>query len=148
MFIKNDLLKGRNTQYPDQYTQEISDNLDKLLIIINKVLVAYGHSMIISSGWRPPAINRVTPGAATDSAHCLGLAVDIFDPDGKIVAWVLQNLALMKSLGIYLEDFRWTPDWVHFGIRKPASGHRIYIPSANRALAPNRWDGQYDHSFD
>jgi hypothetical protein len=148
MISKDELLKGRDIQYASEYTQEISDNLDKLLIPLNKIRAAYGHPMIVNSGWRPPSINASTPGAAAHSKHCLGLAADIADPDGKLMKWVLDNLQLMKDLGIYMEDFRWTPDWVHFGLGAPASGKRIFVPSANRPLSPARWDGHYDTSYD
>lgn len=149
MFItKEELLKGRDKTYPNDYTQEVSDNLDELLPVINQVRDAYGIPMTVTSGWRPPSLNAITPGAANHSLHEQGLAVDILDTDGKLMEWVLENLQLMKDLGIYLEDFRYTPNWVHFGIRSPKSGHRIFVPSSAPPKDPNRWDGAYNHSFD
>ena len=148
MITKDELLKGRDAQYPSDYTQEISDNLDALLAVMNPIREAYGQPMIVSSGWRPPSINAQTPGAATHSKHMIGLACDIQDPDGQLMRWVLDNLALMQSLGVFFEDFRWTPNWVHFQKGAPASGKRIFVPNANRPLAPGRWDGSYDHQYD
>lgn len=145
---KEELLKGRDIQYPDDYTQEISDNLDKLLIPLNIIRDAWGKPMLVTSGWRPPSINGSTPGAAPHSKHMLGLAADIADPDGSLWAWVLENLQLMKDQDIFLEDKRWTKGWVHFGLGQPSSGKRIFVPSAARATDPNAWDGIYDHSFD
>jgi len=145
---KKELLMGRDVQYASDYTQEISDNLDRLLIPINKIREAWNIPMTVNSGWRPPSINASTPGAAPGSKHMLGLAVDISDTDGSLWAWVLQNLQLMSDLGIYLEDRRWTKTWVHFQLGQPKSGHRIFVPSASPALAPDAWDGEYDHSFD
>lgn len=144
---KEELLKGRDVSYPSDYTQEVSDNLDELLIVLNKVRSAYGKPMTVNSGWRPPSINAATPGAAAHSLHCEGLACDFADPDGKLMDWVLENLELMKDCGVYLEHFNWTPNWVHMGIRAPKSGHRIFIPNANRPTS-NRWDGNYDQKFD
>lgn len=148
MISKDELLMGRDRQYPSDYTQEISDNLDNFLILMNQVRSAYGKPMTVNSGWRPPSINAGTPGAATHSKHMLGLAADISDPDGKVWEWVLENLQLMKDLDIFMEDKRWTPGWTHFGKGKPASGKRIFVPNASRAQAPDAWDGEYDHSFD
>jgi hypothetical protein len=142
---KEELLKGRDIQFQSEYTDVISANLDALLIPLNKIRDAYGSPMIVNSGWRPASINASTPGAAKNSAHCIGLAADISDPNGLLWKWVLENLQLMKDLNIYLEDKRWTSSWVHFGLVRPASGHRIFIPSANRPLAPGAWDGIYDH---
>lgn len=148
MIAKSELLMGRDVTYASEYTQDISDNLDKLLIPMNQIRAAYGQPMIVNSGWRPPEVNASTPGAATHSKHMEGLACDISDKDGVLMAWVLANLSMMQQLGIYHEDFRWTPDWVHFQLGAPASGHRIFVPSAARPSAPDRWDGNYDHSFD
>ena len=148
MISKDELLMGRDKTYASDYTQEVSDNLDKFLPLINQVRAAWGKPMHVNSGWRPPSINASTPGASNHSKHEEGLAADISDVDGSLWAWVLQNLELMKSAGLYMEDRRWTPTWVHFGFGPPASGHRIFVPSSKPALAPDNWDGQYDHSFD
>jgi Peptidase M15 len=148
MISKSELLQGRDQQYPDDYTQEISYNLDKLLIAINQVRSAYGIPMTVNSGWRPASINNSTPGAAAHSKHMLGLAVDISDPNGELWKWVLQHLDLMAQLDFFFEDKRWTPGWVHFGLGKSVSGKRIFVPNANRATTPNIWDGIYDHQYD
>ena len=145
---KDEILMGRDKKYPKDYTEQISDNIDQLLIPINKIRDAYGHPMTIASGWRPPAINLSTPGAAPHSKHMIGLAVDIQDKDGSLMKWVLQNLQLMKDLNIYCEDFRYCPNWVHFGLGPPISGKRIFIPNSTRAPAPSRWTGIYDHQYD
>lgn len=148
MISKDELLKGRDQQYPDDYTQEISDNLDKLLIPMNQIRTAWGNPMVVDSGWRPPSINAATPGAALHSKHMLGLAVDISDENGSLWAWVLQNLDLMKQFGIFFEDKRWTPTWTHFQLGAPASGKRIFVPNTSRPMAPNDWDGKYSKEFD
>jgi|SRR5581483_3002535 len=148
MISKDELLKGRDKLYPSDYTQQISDNLDQLLVPMNQIRTAWGQPMTVDSGWRSPEENANTAGAAPHSKHMLGLACDIADADGSLWAWVLQNLALMKQLGIYFEDKRWTPTWVHFQLGGPASGHRIFVPYTTRPSAPDAWDGNYDHSFD
>lgn len=145
---KDELLKGRDQQYPNDYTQEISDNLDRLLIPLNKIRDTWGKPMTVTSGWRPPSINSSTPGAALHSKHMQGLAADISDPDGSLWAWVLENLQLMKDLDIFMEDKRWTKGWLHFGLGQPSSGRRIFVPNTNRPTDPDSWNGEYDHSFD
>lgn len=148
MITKSELLKGRDKAYPKAYTKEISDNLDRLLVVMNQVRAAYGKPMTVSSGWRPPEVNEDTSNAAKASNHLKGLACDIADPKGDVMRWVLANLDLMQQLGLYLEDFRWTPTWVHFQIVPPGSGKRIYIPSTKPAPTPKRWDGKYDKKYD
>lgn len=145
---KEELLMGRDKKYVSEYTQEISDNLDKLLIPINKIRDAYGKPMIVTSGWRPAEINAHTPGAAAHSKHQIGLAVDISDPVGDIRRYILANLSMIQELGLYMEDFNFTPDWCHFQLGAPASGHRIFIPNSNPPTCEVWTSGDYDHSFD
>ena len=148
MISKDELLQGCDHQYPSDYTPEISSNLDSLLVPMNQVRTIYGKPMMVTSGWRPPSINASTPGAAKHSKHMVGLACDISDLDGSLWTWVLARLDLMQSLGLYFEDKRWTPSWCHFQLGPPASGKRIFVPSADRAMAPNIWDGRYDPKYD
>ena len=147
MISKDEVLMGRDKTYPDEYTQEISDNINLLLVPMNQIRNSWAQPMRVNSGWRPAAINAKTPGAASHSKHTEGLAVDISDVSGDLMRWVLANLQMMKDLGIYFEDFRWTPTWVHFQLGAPKSGKRIFIPNAQPPLAPDRWDGIYDSTF-
>lgn len=147
MITKDEILMGRDKKYPKEYTEEISNNIDKLLEAMNQVRKAYNKPMFVASGWRPSEINESTSNAAKNSNHLKGLAVDIKDTDGKLWEWVLMNLVLMKKLGIYLEDKRWTPTWVHFQIVPPKSKKRIYIPSTAPAKADDIWDGKYDSRY-
>lgn len=148
MISKDELLKGRDKQFPNDYTDEISTNLDLMVEAMNQIRTAWGKPMTVDSGWRSPSINASTPGAAAHSKHMLGLACDIADPDGSLMNWVLENLQLMKDLGVYMEHFCWTPSWVHFQLGSPTSGHRIFIPNSTRNPNPSKWDGNYDNSFD
>lgn len=140
--------KDRSLQYPSDYNQTISDNLDKLLAIMLKVEALHGGEFVVASGWRPPSVNEHTSNSATASKHMQGLAADIQDLDGSLMNWVLANLKTLADMGIYFENFDWTPTWVHFGITPPGSKRRIYVPSAAPAIKPGRWNGQYDHSLD
>lgn len=144
---KNEILMGREIAFPLDKEQE--KNLDILLEKMNKIRDEYGKSMSVSSGYRPAALNSGIAGAAKKSSHTLCMACDIRDIDGSVRKWVLQNLKLIKELGLWIEDFRWTPTWVHFQIR-PAS-KRIFLaydPNKQPMTAPNIWDGKYDKKFD
>jgi hypothetical protein len=142
-----EMVHGYDVLYPVEYTQEVQDNLARFLIPMNEIRTSYGVPMIVDSGWRPSEINKEF-GGAPSSKHLIGLAADIQDLDGKVWAWVLQNLGMMQQKFIYFEDKRWTPDWVHFQLGGPGSGHRIYIPNYDPAPAPNAWNGVYDKKFD
>ena len=152
MLTKDEILMGRDKQYAADYTPEISANVDDLLMRMNLVRGKYGKPMSPSSGWRPPAVNAGTKGAAKASNHMLGNAVDIKDPNGDLARWVLENLDVIQEAGLWLEDFRWTKGWVHFQRVPPGSGKRIFIPYAdvtkNPMNNPDIWDGTYDHKYD
>lgn len=125
MISKKELLMGRD-KHPE-YTQEVSDNLDKLLIALNKLRKAYGKPMIVTSGFRPSDINKAV-GGAKKSNHQLGLACDFKDTDGKIDEWCLNNLDKLAEYGLYLESPDHTKGWCHLQCVPPKSGHRVFIP--------------------
>lgn len=148
MISKSEILMGRDKLYPNDYTKEVSDNIDKILIPLNVVRQRYGKPMYVSSGWRPLAINSTLSNAGKKSNHILGLAVDFKDPDGKLRDWVIEHLEWLAGLGFYFEDFNYTKGWVHFQIVSPGSGNRIYIPSAKPAPWPGQWNGKYNKELD
>ena len=125
---KKEILMGRDISHPTEYTQEISDNIDKLLIPINAFREAYGKPLIVSSGWRPPSLNATVKNAAKRSNHQLGLAVDFLDKDGEIDKFCMENLSLLEELGLYLEHPDSTNGWCHLQCVAPKSGNRVFKP--------------------
>jgi len=94
----------------------------------------------IASGWRPAVINDRTANAAKNSAHITGEGADLQDTPGRALArWCVAHtapachkLSMIDELGVvglWLEDPRWTPDWVHLQTRPPISARRVFIPS-------------------
>lgn len=148
MISMQELTMGRDQRYPKDFTKEVQANLKVLHEKINIVREKFGKPMIVSSGWRSPEINASTPGAAKASKHLVGLAVDIYDKDGVLWKWVIENLQLMQDLALYIEDKRFTNTWVHFQIGPPKSGKRIFKPSSAAMPYPKLWSGQYDSKFD
>lgn len=153
MITRAEYLKGRDKLFPDEFTQQISDNVDTFLETFNVIRQAWGKPMTVNSGYRPAAVNAATPGASKGSNHQIGRAIDIDDADGSLWKWTLENLDLLAKLGIYCEDARWTRTkngggWCHFQDLPPASKKRIYVPSAALPIAPNFWNGRYDSKFD
>ena len=148
MISKAELLQGRDKTFKDEYTQQISDNLDDLLVVLNKLRAAYNKPMTVTSGWRPASINGMINGAAPKSNHITGNACDFADKDGSLFNWCLANLQLLKDLGLYLEDPKWTKNWLHVQNTKPSSGKIIYTPSSALPTNPTAWSGIYDSRFD
>lgn len=138
---------GNDKKYPNDLTLEVDDNATKLLEAVNTFLANYQPMLLVSSGWRPKTHNTKI-GGAPSSNHIKGLAIDIKDTDNRVFQYVLQNLKLAEQLGLYFEDKRWTPTWVHIQLVKPKSGNRIFVPSSSAPLNAKIWDGKYDKSTD
>lgn len=75
-------------------------------------------------GFRPQSCCQ----GSTHSAHKEGQAVDVYDPEGYIDDWCMENLEQLEACGIYLEHPASTKGWSHWGTRKPASGKRVFYP--------------------
>lgn len=152
MITKQELLAGRDKTFADEYTEEISNNLDVLLQKLNVLRAARNASMVVNSGWRPTTVNGNTPGASKTSWHCVGHAVDFNDPDGAHFRWCVQNLDLLDSLGLYIEHPNWTRTkkggWLHLQDVPPKSRKRIFVPNQSLPVDPTFWDGKYESKWD
>lgn len=72
---------------------------------------------------------------AKSSKHKIGRAVDVYDPRRELAKWCVNNLDMLERFGLYMEDPRWTPTWVHLQDMPPGSGKVVYVPSTQPALA-------------
>lgn len=144
MIEMSDYWKGRDTQFASQLTGEIRANAENTVLLVNELLERSGYKSIgyLSSGWRPPDINERTANAAHGSNHLTGKAADIPDSDRSFAGWCVDNLDVLKELGLWMEDPRWTfapngQSWVHVQTVPPRSGHRVYIPSTAAPRDPS-----------
>ena len=121
----------------DQQSAEIQANLQELLVRINKVRKSWAKAMKVTSGLRSMADHlRIyknkgitdTKKIPMKSKHLYGQAVDIYDPNQKLQAWCKANEALLAEIGLWMEDFSVTTNWVHFQIVPPGSGKRWVMP--------------------
>lgn len=139
---------GRDVSHANSLTADIRRNAGLLLLLVNELLSEAAAEGVqpgidaqthcaVASGWRPPGINAKTANAAKNSKHLSGDAIDIRDVRGRALAqWCLRNLDVLERLGLWMEDPRWTPTWVHLQRVPPGSGRRVYRPSSNPPLAP------------
>jgi hypothetical protein len=120
-------------------TPEQEKNLKILIDKMDKVRAAWGKPMIVTSGFRSLDdhkriyrqlaakrgldVVRVPMG----SAHLKGLACDISDPDGSLMAWCQCHVSLLADIALWME----APDdqkRVHFQSCAPASFKRFFKP--------------------
>jgi hypothetical protein len=138
---KVDYLQGRDTLYPEELTPKILNSIEQTVKLVNSllavmeaegmVLEAHPESQsLVSSGWRPPQINRQVKGAAPKSKHMTGEAVDLYDPEGDIDNFLMsgQGQRVLASLGLYIENPACTKTWSHVQTVPPKSGMRVFYP--------------------
>ena len=131
--------KGRDTRYADELTDEIRANAETTVGKANQLLEISGfkHVSEVSSGWRPRSVNDATANAATTSKHLSGQAVDLADAHRDLAGWCVDNLDVLEGIGLWMEDPRWTPTWIHLQTVPPRSGRRVFIPSSASPADPN-----------
>lgn len=129
---------GRKDSYPLDMTPQIEKNALCTIDLANRfITLAKGagiaiaetpHWGLVASGWRPPAVNAATKGAALMSKHMTGEAIDMYDPNGALDNWAYANPQILKDLGLWCEHRDYTPTWIHCQTVPPHSGQRFFIP--------------------
>lgn len=122
-----EVLMGRDKKFP--LNRELETNLGKLLVSLNQFREIYGKPMRVSSGYRPGPFNA-SAGGAKKSNHMLCLACDFIDLESSLDNYCVANQDILEQCGLYLEHPKWTSNWCHLQCVKPASGKRIFVPSA------------------
>lgn len=141
MITVADYLMGRDALYPLAMTPALRANAVRTVELVNKLLVlanVAGVPMpvnpatgtVVASGWRPPAVNAATAGASKTSMHMTCEACDLYDPAGRIDAWLMtaDGQRVLTDLGLWLEHPDATPKWSHVQVRPPRSGNRVFRP--------------------
>jgi hypothetical protein len=137
----HDYWMGRDLEFPLMWSMEIRSNASRTVMLANELLelaanagVHPSHSAsgfgVVNSGWRPPAVNQATAGAARASKHLSAQAVDLDDDGGALDNWLLGEsgqLALMR-IGLWMEHPAATKGWCHIQTIPPASGNRVFYP--------------------
>lgn len=110
-------------------------NLEELLQKMNVIRLSYGKPMTITSGYRSQQDhlriysqrNIHPPHVPMGSQHLIGGACDILDRSGELMQWCRDNVPLLESTGLWIEDDPSQPR-VHFQINPPRSGNRFFKP--------------------
>jgi hypothetical protein len=120
-------------EYKLDMTPQIEENAKRTIALVNLLLTEFGHRKL-NGGWRPPAYNAKTPGAAKNSLHLTAEAADIEDDDGELDDWCMGAVgeAALVRLGLWHEHPSCTMAkngrgaQCHVQIRPPRSGNRHY----------------------
>lgn len=101
--------------------------------ILEPVRERFGLTVWVNSGFRPPALNALTPGSSRTSDHTVGRAADFYVVAGNGESWQANTLAAFEFIrtdlaGVFgqliLEDHRDATGipgklWVHVAIPSP-----------------------------
>lgn len=133
--ITVDQLLTSNGRFPDRKAlASLSDleNARDFVDCVNLVLrqIEYKGKADITSGYRPPAVNAATPGAAKGSAHQRCLAADFDDQDlGRAIRAHQDGAYWLRNRGLFMERLESTTS---------ANGGWTHVDRAIRADRPNR----------
>ena len=116
---------GRDKEFPltEQMRQDAKITVDR----VNNLLSHFGQFRKVTSGYRPSAINSQIKKAAEHSNHTVCRACDLYDPEGDLDRWCVNNQKYLEEIGLWLENPSDTPGWTHCQIVAPKSGHRIFF---------------------
>lgn len=116
------ILMGRqfDQRYKREFTPTVEANAAELVRRVNLLLGQYGQTPKVNSGWRPFAVNQAV-GGAERSAHLVGQAVDLSDPDRPLQRWISRNLHELERAELWAEDFAATKTWVHLQTRRAST---------------------------
>jgi hypothetical protein len=128
MISRDDFFKGRDVDYADDLTQSIEIASSATIVKVNLLLAHFGESRKVVSGWRPPAVNAGTPGAAPFSRHLTGQACDLYDPEGDLDEWCFAHQDVLEKVGLWMEHPASTKGWTHLQTMSPKSGNRVFYP--------------------
>ena len=125
---------GRDTAFAASMVDPLRNNASTTVAKANLLLTAFKaatgdtETRHVTSGWRPPALNSISPGAAPNSKHMAAQAIDIADPNGDFDEWCLENASVMEGIGLWQEHPSATKGWIHVQTVPPKSGKRVFYP--------------------
>ena len=129
MITTKDYYKGRDISHAKELTSEIRFKAETIMQIVNALLLESGFSdRTATSGWRPRSVQMEINPRAPNSKHVTGEAIDIGDRDQQFAFWCLAHQDVLKSYGLYMENPKYTPTWVHLQTVAPRSGRRVFNP--------------------
>lgn len=112
--------------------EEVRANAIELLSKVNALLAVIdlpeARTPKVNSGWRPKSYNDMVPGAAPNSKHITGQAIDIADPDGALDDFLMDRTYLLARFGLYMEAPAFTKSWTHLQSVAPRSERLVFNP--------------------
>lgn len=126
-FSVQELLRAGSTKWDIKNVDSVVlRNLEDLCRKVNAL--GYQPPMVASSCLRSIESQKKINPSAMGSSHLYGAAVDIADPRGELKRWLETRWGELVNCGLYMEDPKSTPTWVHLQTYAPKSMNRIFKP--------------------
>jgi zinc D-Ala-D-Ala carboxypeptidase len=95
----------------------IRANLVRVARVLEYARGLLGYPITVTSGYRSPQLNAITPGSAKNSAHMQGLAADIiaplYGPPLAVAERLIGDASFMANVDQLIFEFA---SWVHVGL--------------------------------
>lgn len=118
-------------------------NLRKLCQnVLEPVRAHFGRPVVISSGYRSPALNRAI-GGSVKSQHCKGQAADFEIPgvsNVEVARWIHRNLNYDQLILEFYTPGQPNSGWVHVSWTAPYRNQEL---TARRVRKWGRWRTEY-----
>lgn len=126
-FTVAELLKAGSHKWAEKDIDAVTlRNLEDLCRKVNAL--GYQPPMRASSCLRSLADQKRINPSAMGGSHLYGCAVDIADPKGELKKWLETRYGELVNCGLYMENPKATPTWVHLQTYAPRSMSRIFNP--------------------
>lgn len=93
----------------------VVENLKNLVFfVLDPLREAYGKPITVNSGYRSPALNKVTKGASKTSQHMIGEAVDITVKSKAGNKWLFDFIKDNLPYDQLIDEYNYS--WVHVSL--------------------------------
>ncbi len=98
-------------------TPQAVENMTRLInVVLDPLREAYGKPITTNSGYRSPALNKVTKGASKTSQHMTGEAADITVKSKEGNKWLFDYIKDNLPYDQLIDEYNYS--WVHVSFRK------------------------------
>ena len=137
-FELNEFLYSDNAlknKIPNLPSFQIVENIKMMLPLLNGLREIWGSSIIVSSGYRCPELNKKVGGSST-SAHLMGFAVDLVPSNGKMNEFIECCKRYFNNTKYDFDQILFessgSSKWVHVGYKNLKGEQRRQIFSITK----------------
>lgn len=107
-------------------TPKAVENMTRLInVVLDPLREAYGKPITTNSGYRSPALNKVTKGASKNSQHMTGEAVDITVKSKEGNKWLFDYIKNNLPFDQLIDEYNYS--WVHVSLDADMCNRREII---------------------